>query len=68
MNPRCPYYRAPVYIVDPKTDKGYEGSAMCDMNESDCSVEHGNECEIYEDFLSGSESEQDFFMNNYLRK
>ncbi len=51
MEPRCPYYKSPRYLVDPKTDKGYESMAMCDMVDKHCLVEYGNDCDEYNEFL-----------------
>ena len=52
MNPHCPYYIAPRYYEDPKTLKGYESSAMCDMRDRHyCLVEYGSDCDIYNDFV-----------------
>lgn len=51
MKPECPFYMTPQYYVDPKTDKGYEGSAMCKETDEYCLVEYGNECDTYNEFL-----------------
>lgn len=51
MNPVCPNYIAPRYYVDPKTDKGYEGSAMCNLNDKYCLMEYGDKCEAYDEYL-----------------
>ena len=52
MKPECPNLIHPRYYVDPKTDKGYEGSYMCELVDKPCLVEYGdNPCEIYEEFL-----------------
>ncbi len=53
---RCPERVSPRYCVDPETDKGYEGSVMCNLNDKPCIVEYDNEkCQIYEDFLAKKE-------------
>lgn len=51
MEPRCPHYKSPRLLVDPKTDKDYESSAMCELVDKYCLVEHGNDCEIYNGYL-----------------
>ena len=51
MNPECPHYIPPRYIIDPETDKDYEGSAMCKLVDEYCLVEQGFDCEEYEEFL-----------------
>ncbi len=57
MKPECPYYRPPRIAVDPETDKIYEGSAMCDLEDVSCLVEYGNGCEEYNDYLKEVEEE-----------
>lgn len=52
MKPKCPNLIKPRYYVDPKTDKGYEGSYMCDLNDKYCLKEYGNKCETCEEFLN----------------
>jgi len=51
MEPKCPHYLTPRYYVDPKTDKGYEGSAMCELVDKYCLVEYGNDCGTYNEWL-----------------
>ncbi len=41
----------PGYFVDPKTDKGYEGSAMCKATDKYCPMEYGDPCEEYNIWL-----------------
>ncbi len=47
----CPNYIAPHYYVDPKTDKGYEGSGMCKLVDKYCLLEYDGKCEEYDNFL-----------------
>lgn len=58
MEPRCPYYKAPRLLTDPKTDKSYEGSAMCDLTDKYCQVEYGNACDEYNEFLKEEENDK----------
>lgn len=55
MNPKCPYYVAPRYYVNPKTDEDCEGSAMCDLADKYCLMEYGDDCETYQEFLEEDE-------------
>lgn len=60
MNPKCPHYISPRYYVDPATDKGYEGSAMCSETDKYCMVEYGepDSCEEYNDYLKELKEEE----------
>ena len=53
----CPYYIAPRYYVDPKTDKGYEGTAMCDLSDKACLMEYEGKCEELERINKEKENE-----------
>ena len=60
MNPRCPYYKPPRYIVfaDEKgIERDCEGSAWCELSDKYCLVEYDNDCEIYNEFLEEQSDE-----------
>lgn len=59
MKPECPEYRPPRVYVDPKTDKDYEGSAMCNLVDKPCLVEYGSQCDTYDDYLRELKEEDD---------
>ncbi len=51
MEPRCPEYIAPRLYTDPRIDKSYEGSAWCTLIDKRCTMEHGGDCEEYNEWL-----------------
>ncbi|MHA2063766.1 MAG: hypothetical protein ACXABY_05205 [Candidatus Thorarchaeota archaeon] len=52
MNNECPYYSPARIAVDPNTDSVYEGAVMCDLDDKPCSMEYGDDCEVYTEYLS----------------
>jgi hypothetical protein len=59
MKPECPHYTPPRLYVDYRTDKDFEGSAMCELSDNYCLVEYSNGCEIYDEFLAKVDEEED---------
>jgi hypothetical protein len=58
MIPKCPNLINPRYYVDPKTDEGYEGSYVCDLNDKYCLKEYNSEREEYEEWLKEYENDE----------
>ena len=54
----CPNFRAPRYYVDPKTDKGYEGSGMCSESDKYCLEYYGTKCEELERIKKEQENDR----------
>ena len=55
---KCPHYKPPRLLVDPLTDKTYEGSAMCETSDKYCLLEYGNgPCGIWEEIKAEWEKE-----------
>jgi len=49
MNPsNCPSYIPPRYYVNPDTDEGFEGIAMCEESDHPCLLEYGMDCDSYD--------------------
>jgi len=52
--PPCPE-QLPRIAVDLKTDKIYEGSAMCRLVDKYCLLETGDQCDTYNEYLATEE-------------